>query len=1179
MTPLSTELRKRLESTIKEARRVAESGAQRALRTLAVDRAEAHGAMEPPQRALRNRLRAHGRQLGDARDRTQGTQEIRRLAHEVAYEHWHRMLFARFLAENQLLIEPESGVAVSMAECGELARERGEDPWVLAGRAASRMLPRIFRPDDPALEVALAPEDRQKLEALLAALPQEVFTADDSLGWTYQFWQAERKDEVNASGVKIGADELPAVTQLFTEHYMVQFLLHNTIGAWRAGKLLAERPELGDSAAGEEDLRRLVRLNAQGGYDFSYLRFVRETDGAPWRPAAGVFEGWPRRAAELRVLDPCCGSGHFLVEGLELLVRLRMEEEGLALADAIRAVVAENLFGLELDPRCTQIAAFAVALAAWKLAGRPIELPPLQIACTGLAIGGTRKEWVALAGNDTRLLGGMERLYDLFEKAPELGSLIDPRSLHQASKPDAFIADFPELQPLLSAALERERRDEERLERAVTAQGMARAAELLAGTYTLVITNVPYLGRGNQTGVLKTFAEAHHPEAKADLATVFVSRIFRWLGAHGTQAVVTPQNWLFLTSYRKLRESLLSRRTWNVVARLGPGAFETIGGHVVNVALSVLSAGKSEPEWKMAGIDVSAPRGQRPITVREKAKLLMGRAAGGILVSRQADQLGTPGAPIKFESLGGSEFLGHYASCLAGILNGDSPRFRRLFTEFGCLSSEWVFQQSTVDRTTLFGGCTGAIYFDDANGHLREDTRVRKERLHDSDRRGNAAWGNWGVAVSQMNALPVTLYSGAKFDSSTAVILPRDQANVPALWAFCSSPRFAAEVRRLNQKVSVENGYFEKVPFDLPHWKSVAAEQYPRGLPDPQSDDPTQWLFHGHPAKAEPHATLQVAVARLLGYRWPPEHDPDMRLAAEARAWVARCGNFDAFADKDGIVCLAATRGERGAADRLRRLLAAAFGDDWSAAKERELLAAAAAGGKPADSLEEWLRDRFFEEHCKLFHHRPFVWHVWDGRRDGFHALVSYHRLAGPDGEGRRTLEALAYSYLGDWIERQRAAQHDGAEGADARLAAAQDLQAQLQHILEGEPPFDLFIRWKPLHRQPVGWDPDIDDGVRLNIRPFLKAKLRSGGRKDAGVLRWKPNVKWGKDRGKEPLSLRPREDFPWFWGCPGEGTPADRTDFTGGREFDGNRWNDLHYSNEVKRAARSARSSGGRTR
>ena len=125
MYSLPADLRNRLAATIKAARRVGESGARNALGMLAVGGAHAHPSMSSAEQDLRRRLRAHGRQLGDGRDSETGEQKIDRLAHEVAYEHWHRMLFARFLAENDLLIEPESGVAVSLADCEELAREQG----------------------------------------------------------------------------------------------------------------------------------------------------------------------------------------------------------------------------------------------------------------------------------------------------------------------------------------------------------------------------------------------------------------------------------------------------------------------------------------------------------------------------------------------------------------------------------------------------------------------------------------------------------------------------------------------------------------------------------------------------------------------------------------------------------------------------------------------------------------------------------------------------------------------------------------------------------------------------------------------------------------------------------------------------------------------------------------------
>ena len=158
-----------------------------------------------------------------------------------------------------------------------------------------------------------------------------MFVASDSLGWCYQFWQAERKDQVNASGNKIGADELPAVTQLFTEDYMVDFLLDNTLGAWQAGKVLAANPKLAETAKSEEELRKAVALP---GCPWKYLRFIKGKDGK-WTPAAGTFEGWPKTAKELKCLDPCMGSGHFVVAMFERLVALRMAEEKLAETAAV----------------------------------------------------------------------------------------------------------------------------------------------------------------------------------------------------------------------------------------------------------------------------------------------------------------------------------------------------------------------------------------------------------------------------------------------------------------------------------------------------------------------------------------------------------------------------------------------------------------------------------------------------------------------------------------------------------------------------------------------------------------------------------------------------------------------------------------------------------------------------
>jgi hypothetical protein len=249
-----------------------------------------------------------------------------------------------------------------------------------------------------------------------------------------------------------------------------------------------------------------------------------------------------------------------------------------------------------------------------------------------------------------------------------------------------------------------------------------------------------------------------------------------------------------------------------------------------------------------------------------------------------------------------------------------------------------------------------------------------------------------------------------------------------------------------------------------------------------------------------------------------------MRLSAEARQRIAAATTLPP-PDEDGLLSLTPLLGERGLADRLRAWCSAAWGSAWTADTEAALITAACdrANDRPPRSLtlDAWLRTHAAKQHAKLFHDRPFLWWISDSRPDGFLAVVHYHRLT------RDKLERLAFQVLGDYITRL---------GNDPRAEAAKILQKKLEQIIEGEAPFDIFVRWKPLHQQPIGWNPDLDDGVRLNIRPFVTA----------GILAHAPNVHWRVDRGKDVPSA------PWY------------------EMFQGERRNDVHTTLVEKRAARA---------
>jgi hypothetical protein len=290
------------------------------------------------------------------------------------------------------------------------------------------------------------------------------------------------------------------------------------------------------------------------------------------------------------------------------------------------------------------------------------------------------------------------------------------------------------------------------------------------------------------------------------------------------------------------------------------------------------------------------------------------------------------------------------------------------------------------------------------------------------------------------------------------------------------------------------------IPTTRPNGYSTVIRATPKPAPNSKSRSPV---------------SLAIAGRRRATRRY---------LSAEARARLAEAATLPE-ADGDGLLALVPVLGERPLTDRLRAYCAAAWGDAWQAGTEAELIEAACEHAKDKMpkllTLDAWLRTHAARQHAKLFHDRPFLWWITDGRTDGVTAVAHFHRL------NRGNLERLAWTVLGDWITRL---------GDNPRAEAARVLQATLARILEGEVPYDIFVRWKPLEKQPLGWEPDLDDGVRLNIRPFI----------EAGVLAHMPHVKYGVDRGKDVSSA------PWF------------------TVFNGERRNDQHTTLAEKRAARA---------
>ena len=865
------------------------------------------------------------------------------------------MLFARFLAENHLLIEPEMGVAVTLDECEELAKEEGVDKWALAARYAHRMLPQVFRPDLPVFEVRLAREHRLKLEGLVEGLPAGVFTATDSLGWVYQFWQSRKKAEVNRSEVKIGAGELPPVTQA----------LHRAL---------------------------------HGG----------------------------------------------------------------------------------LPPR------------------------QLNVACSGLAPNATKEQWTALAelaasaggmpperdlfGVEDTLLSAplrnsLDALHELFGRAPELGSLIDPHAL----KADLFRSDFESVRALFAAALERERMSDEQMEHAVAARGMARAAELLAGRYHLVITNVPYLARGRQGEALRAFCRRHYPDAKNDLATVFLERCLELCVEGGAASLVLPQNWLFLTGYRKLREKLLKTRTRR--RRVVPLPDRS--------QFSRRNHERQKSSWKNRVAhhpDEKTPRHHLP-----RRDIRQERGNGG------TGRDGTPPGHLvlllipRIPRCGPahrSNAQGHQRHVGEGPLRS-RPLDRSSPEKISPRPPQPVLRRShpmDLPRPPLrIGGL----------GRDREADRPRPapHRSHRAPGRRRPPVGlprqlhNMSAHTHSLRKMRGFLAETVCGSSSLPVRISRtrQRSSWPVIPAEAGMTDFLGAYSRFDRG---NNG-----SSDLCNNRATAG---------PPNRTPA-WSWPTSSASgsgvASPCTPSRMATASSASPRYGASPPP---ASGSCSFWPSRSAT-------PGATACSPACSPRPAAPP--STTGSATASSSSIARGSTTAPSSGTSGTDASATAS--------------------------------ALVSYHKLAEGGGKGRRCLEALTWSYLGDWITRQQDGVKRGEAGAEDRLAAAFELRKRLAAILEGEPPHDLFIRWKPIEAQPVGWEPDADDGVCLNLRPFLAADL-PGGKKGAGILRSKPNVHWRKDRGREPF--RDQDRFPWFW--------RDG-------EFTGERVNDVHLTITSKRIER----------
>lgn len=528
-----------------------------------------------------------------------------------------------------------------------------------------RVMPFLFERIDDYTELLL-PEDLLSNASILAYL-REAMTPDvcedvEVIGWLYQFYISEKKDEVFAGlkkNVKITAENIPAATQLFTPHWIVRYLVENSLGRlWMLNRPASRMKE------------RMDYYIAPEQPETDFLRISRPED--------------------IKVCDPACGSGHMLTYAFDLLHAI-YEEEGYNPPEIPALILKHNLTGLEIDDRAGALAAFALAMKAAAKLGRRrflrMEVKPEIVVLQNVSFTLTEmREVAAVVGHDL-FSGELRDTLLQFEEAKNFGSLIvpklrDPAETLRVVEARDFAEDLllNEVRTRVAAAL--------------------RMAEALTAKYHVVVANPPYAGTSGLNTTLQDFAKHSFPSSKYDLYAMFMERGLYLCVSHGMLAMINMQSWLFLGTYQKLRVNIWNQAAILSMLHIGERGFDTIGGSVVSTTAFVL---KRAAKSNMVGTFIRLVDGR---SEAEKSEMILEAIKDPSTSYRY--QSGTanfeaiPGEPVAYwlserfqKVFAEAKSVSDYADPRAGLQTSDNNRFLRFWQEvavrkiaYGCSSRE-----------------------------------------------------------------------------------------------------------------------------------------------------------------------------------------------------------------------------------------------------------------------------------------------------------------------------------------------------------------------------------------------------------------------------------------------------------------------------------------------------------
>ena len=980
------------------------------------------------------------------------------------------------------------------------------------------------------------------IQQMIELIPEDDWKdAVQIIGWLYQFYNIEPKAAALSKKSKLNKDEIPAATQLFTPDWIVRYMVENSLGRlWLEG-----HPDVKDRLLPTEEEQSAYAAGNRDPEDTKWHYYLEEAEQEP-EVQAQLAEIRKEYAAltpdQLKVIDPCSGSGHILAYMFDVLIKI-YESYGYTTREAVASIVENNLYGLDIDDRAAQLAYFAVMMKARqydrRFFSRGIQ-PHVYAVVESNHVDKFAVDY--FCNGNAKLTAAMDTIIKELHDAKEYGSILTVTPQDWSVLYDRFAEITEDINMSRETALRE-------------LLPLVQVAEALAKKYDAVVTNPPYLGSDAMGIMLSSYVKKKYSRCKADMFAVFIEHCGQMLKSYGYQAMITMQNWMFLSSFESLREYLVNNKIIINMCHLGTRAFEEIGGEIVQTVAWVSKNGYLSYKGQYNRLVEFSSQDEK-----ESAFL----SGDNRYIASQKNFTIIPGAPIAYWISTGfkkifenGEQITQYVSSRDGLTTGNNELFIKQFWEvpythikFACKDSETFWASGKKFAPLIKGGLYRKWYGN--NWFVITYDKAGYEKLSNC---GNK------LPSREIYFLPYMTWNristrmafrfceqGYLFESASLVAYATSKDNLMYALAFANSVVARSEMQLINPTTNMLSGYVDslRIPFQSVKERTITlAIECVDFAKDDWNSFETSWDFQHHPllrkvptiaeafdqwqtecderfnqlkANEEELNQIFIDIYGLQDELTPEVEDKDVTvrkadLGRDIRSFISYAigcmfgrysldmdglayagGEWDASkyvsfaADKDNIIPICDDEYfEDDIVGLFVKFVKTVYGADTLDENLKFIADALGGKGQPKDVIRNYFLSNFYSDHCKIYQKRPIYWLFDSGKKNGFKALIYMHRYQ-PD-----TIARIRTDYVHEQQARYRTAIVD----LEQRIAnASTGERVKLNKKLTTLQAQDTEIRTyeeKIHHLADQMISIDLDDGVKKNYAIFqdILAKIK----------------------------------------------------------------------------------------